>query len=265
MFVVRFRRTRGCGADARRHADRRPSHQSPDGLLPRFPSGRRAHHAKIERGPTVALRLAMVMRSSERREGKMARSPKFGVFVPQGWKMDLVEIDDPVEQVRGDDRGRQPADAERLRFDLGLRPFSHRPDADAGDDLRVLDDHRHAGARHRAGARSDRWSAATAIATPRSTPRSPRRSTSPAMAGCYAGIGAGWYEHEWRAYGYGFPDAPEPLGMFREALRGHPRHVDRTTTPRSRASITRSTARSTSRKARRSRIRSSGSAAAARR
>jgi hypothetical protein len=26
----------------------------------------------------------------------MARSTKFGVFVPQGWKMDLVEIDDPV-------------------------------------------------------------------------------------------------------------------------------------------------------------------------
>ena len=23
-------------------------------------------------------------------------APKFGVFVPQGWKMDLVEIDDPV-------------------------------------------------------------------------------------------------------------------------------------------------------------------------
>ncbi len=23
---------------------------------------------------------------------------KFGVFVPQGWKMDLVGIDDPVEQ-----------------------------------------------------------------------------------------------------------------------------------------------------------------------
>ncbi len=23
---------------------------------------------------------------------------KFGVFVPQGWRMDLVEIEDPVEQ-----------------------------------------------------------------------------------------------------------------------------------------------------------------------
>jgi F420-dependent oxidoreductase-like protein len=32
------------------------------------------------------------------------------------------------------------------------------------------------------------------------------------------GIGAGWYEHEWRAYGYGFPDGPERLRMLGEAL-----------------------------------------------
>src|SRR6476659_4495773 len=31
------------------------------------------------------------------------------------------------------------------------------------------------------------------------------------------GLGAGWYEHEWRAYGYGFPDVPERMGAFREA------------------------------------------------
>ncbi len=32
-----------------------------------------------------------------------------------------------------------------------------------------------------------------------------------------AGIGAGWYEHEWRAFGYGFPELRERMGMFREA------------------------------------------------
>jgi F420-dependent oxidoreductase-like protein len=32
------------------------------------------------------------------------------------------------------------------------------------------------------------------------------------------GIGAGWYEHEWRAYGYGFPDAPARLRMLREGV-----------------------------------------------
>jgi F420-dependent oxidoreductase-like protein len=31
------------------------------------------------------------------------------------------------------------------------------------------------------------------------------------------GLGAGWYEHEWRAYGYGFPEVPERMRAFREA------------------------------------------------
>jgi alkanesulfonate monooxygenase SsuD/methylene tetrahydromethanopterin reductase-like flavin-dependent oxidoreductase (luciferase family) len=33
------------------------------------------------------------------------------------------------------------------------------------------------------------------------------------------GIGAGWYEHEWRAYGYGFPSAGERLGMLDEGVQ----------------------------------------------
>jgi alkanesulfonate monooxygenase SsuD/methylene tetrahydromethanopterin reductase-like flavin-dependent oxidoreductase (luciferase family) len=32
------------------------------------------------------------------------------------------------------------------------------------------------------------------------------------------GIGAGWYEHEWRAYGYGFPKAGDRLGMLDEGV-----------------------------------------------
>jgi alkanesulfonate monooxygenase SsuD/methylene tetrahydromethanopterin reductase-like flavin-dependent oxidoreductase (luciferase family) len=32
------------------------------------------------------------------------------------------------------------------------------------------------------------------------------------------GIGAGWYEHEWRAYGYGFPGAGDRLGMLAEGV-----------------------------------------------
>src|SRR5450755_3591955 len=33
------------------------------------------------------------------------------------------------------------------------------------------------------------------------------------------GIGAGWYEHEYRAYGYDYPDAPERLRYLREAIQ----------------------------------------------
>src|SRR5882762_9592415 len=33
------------------------------------------------------------------------------------------------------------------------------------------------------------------------------------------GIGAGWYEHEYRAYGYDYPDAPTRLRYLREAVQ----------------------------------------------
>jgi F420-dependent oxidoreductase-like protein len=33
------------------------------------------------------------------------------------------------------------------------------------------------------------------------------------------GIGAGWYEHEWRAYGYGFPSAGERLAALDEGVQ----------------------------------------------
>jgi alkanesulfonate monooxygenase SsuD/methylene tetrahydromethanopterin reductase-like flavin-dependent oxidoreductase (luciferase family) len=33
------------------------------------------------------------------------------------------------------------------------------------------------------------------------------------------GIGAGWYEHEYQAYGYEYPETPERLRMLREALQ----------------------------------------------
>ena len=54
------------------------------------------------------------------------------------------------------------------------------------------------------------------------------------------GLGAGWKRDEWRAYGYGFPDAPERLAILKETLEvarammsddratysGEHRHVD---------------------------------------
>lgn len=35
----------------------------------------------------------------------------------------------------------------------------------------------------------------------------------------YCGLGAGWYEHEWKAYGYGFPETRERMRAFREAVQ----------------------------------------------
>jgi alkanesulfonate monooxygenase SsuD/methylene tetrahydromethanopterin reductase-like flavin-dependent oxidoreductase (luciferase family) len=33
------------------------------------------------------------------------------------------------------------------------------------------------------------------------------------------GLGAGWYEHEWLAYGYGFPETRDRMGAFRDAVQ----------------------------------------------
>jgi hypothetical protein len=40
---------------------------------------------------------------------------RFGVFVPQGWRMDLVEIEDPIEQYEAMTRAARAADAEVRR------------------------------------------------------------------------------------------------------------------------------------------------------
>ena len=42
-----------------------------------------------------------------------------------------------------------------------------------------------------------------------------------------AGIGAGWYEHEWRAYGYGFPETPGADARLPRGGPDHPQDVDR--------------------------------------
>ena len=53
------------------------------------------------------------------------------------------------------------------------------------------------------------------------------------------GIGAGWKEDEWEAYGYGFPPIGERMDAFGDAPRGHhpdararPRHVRGPARPR---------------------------------
>jgi alkanesulfonate monooxygenase SsuD/methylene tetrahydromethanopterin reductase-like flavin-dependent oxidoreductase (luciferase family) len=35
----------------------------------------------------------------------------------------------------------------------------------------------------------------------------------------YCGLGAGWYEHEWRAYGYGYPETRDRMRAFSEAVQ----------------------------------------------
>ncbi len=142
---------------------------------------------------------------------------KFGLFIPQGWRMDLVGID--ADQHWGVMAGlARRADDNEAWSSIWVYDHFHT--------VPVPSDH----ATHEA------WTLMSAFAA------STRRVRLGQMCTCLAyrnpaylakvaatvdvvsegrvemGIGAGWYEHEWRAYGYGFPGAGERLAMLREGV-----------------------------------------------
>ena len=146
-------------------------------------------------------------------------SLRFGVFVPQGWRLDLVEIADPVAQFEA------------------MTAVARLVDADPAWDAIWVYDHFHTVPRPELETTFECWTITATLA------RDTSRVKIGQMVGCngyrnpalyakiastvdvashgrlYAGLGAGWYEHEWRAYGYGFPEVPERMRMFREAVQ----------------------------------------------
>ncbi len=144
-------------------------------------------------------------------------SVKFGVFVPQGWRMDLVEIRDPLAQY--ETMTAVGRDAEKAGF----------------DSIWVYD-HFHTVPTPEMETTFECWSITAGLARDTSTIKIGQMVTcngyrNPALLAKIAstidvmsagrllcGLGAGWYEHEWRAYGYGFPDVPERMRAFREAV-----------------------------------------------
>ncbi len=142
---------------------------------------------------------------------------KFGLFVPQGWRMDLVGID--PNQHWGTMAG------------LARR-------ADANEDWTSIwvYDHFHTVPVPSEEATHEAWTlmAAFAAVTGRvrlgqmCTCMSYREPTYLAKVAATIdiisegrvemGIGAGWYEHEWRAYGYGFPRAGERIKRLEEGV-----------------------------------------------
>lgn len=141
---------------------------------------------------------------------------KFGVFVPQGWQMNLVQIKDPIEKYEAMTRAAKAADA---------GPW---------DSIWVYD-HFHTVPEPTLEATFECWTSTATLV------RDTSRVRVGQMVGCNsyrnpalyakiastvdvashgrlnAGIGAGWYEHEWRAYGYGFPELKVRMAMFAEA------------------------------------------------
>src|SRR6476469_9104386 len=143
---------------------------------------------------------------------------RFGIFVPQGWRMDLVGIADPVDQWEA------------------MTAVARAADAGTWDSI-WLYDHFHTVPQPTMETTFECWTATAALA------RDTQRVNIGQMVGCngyrnpalyakisstvdvasngrlYAGIGAGWYEHEWRAYGYEWPELRDRMGAFREAVQ----------------------------------------------
>ncbi|PXY22669.1 LLM class F420-dependent oxidoreductase [Prauserella muralis] len=142
---------------------------------------------------------------------------RFGMFVPQGWRLDLAGI--------------APADQWATMLDIARA-------AEAGPFESIwVYDHFHTVPVPTTEATHEAWSLMAAYAAATQRVRLGQMCTcmgyrNPAHLAKVAatvdvisggrvelGIGAGWYEHEWRAYGYGFPSPGRRLGMLDEGVR----------------------------------------------
>jgi F420-dependent oxidoreductase-like protein len=141
----------------------------------------------------------------------------FGLFIPQGWRLDLVDI--PPEN----------------QWSV-MRDLAAYVDDGAWDSLWVYD-HFHTVPVPTSEATHEAWSLMSAYAATTSriklgqmcTAMSYRNPVYLAKVAATAdiisggriqmGIGGGWYEHEWRAYGYGFPSAGVRLGRLDEGVQ----------------------------------------------
>src|SRR5947209_4476933 len=139
-------------------------------------------------------------------------------FLPQGWTMDLVGIKDPVEAYETMTCVAQTAD-------------------ETGYDSAWLVDHFHTVPQPSQEVTFEAWTTTAALARDTKRVRIGQIVTcnnyrNPALLAKMAstvdvlshgrltvGLGAGWYEHEYRAYGYEYPDAPTRLRQLHEAVQ----------------------------------------------
>ncbi|HEY6495800.1 MAG TPA: LLM class F420-dependent oxidoreductase [Trebonia sp.] len=143
---------------------------------------------------------------------------RFGLFVPQGWRLDLVGID-----VK-----------DHWATMLGIAQLADEEDGPF-ESIWVFD-HFHTVPVPTQEATHEAWTLMAAFAAATDRVRLGQMCTcigyrNPAYLAKVAatvdvisggraemGIGAGWYEHEWRAYGYGFPKAGDRIGMLDEGV-----------------------------------------------
>ena len=142
----------------------------------------------------------------------------YGIIVPQGWRMDLVDIPDPIQAYEAMTRVAQEAET------LGFHSI-------------WLYDHFHTVPTPTQEATFECWTSTAALARDTKRVRIGQMVTcnsyrNPALLAKMAstvdvlshgrldlGIGAGWYEHEYLAYGYPYPPTRERLQRLHEAVQ----------------------------------------------
>ncbi|WP_319449536.1 MULTISPECIES: LLM class F420-dependent oxidoreductase [unclassified Mycobacterium] len=142
---------------------------------------------------------------------------RFGLFIPQGWRLDLVDI--PT-----------------ARHWEVMNDLAAYADGGAWDSLWVYD-HFHTVPVPTDEATHEAWTLMSAFAATTSRIKLGQMCTAmgyrnPVYLAKVAatvdvisggrvqmGIGGGWYQHEWEAYGYGFPSAGKRLGMLDEGVQ----------------------------------------------
>ncbi len=145
-------------------------------------------------------------------------SLKFGLSLPQGWTMELVSIQDPVEAYETLTRVARTAD-------------------EVGFESVWLVDHFHTIPQLSQEVTFECWTTTAAVARDTKRIRVGQMVTcngyrNPALLAKMAstvdvlsrgrlnfGIGAGWFEHEYRAYGYDYPETSDRLRRLREAVQ----------------------------------------------
>jgi F420-dependent oxidoreductase-like protein len=142
---------------------------------------------------------------------------RFGIFIPQGWRLDLVGI--PTEQHWQTmlDRARKaeagPWESIWVYDHFHTVPVpTDEPTYEAWTLIAAL------------GATTERvrlgqMCTCTAYRNPAYLAKVAASCDVISGGRVEMGIGGGWYEHEWRAYGYGFPSAGDRLGMLDEGVQ----------------------------------------------
>lgn len=144
---------------------------------------------------------------------------KWGLFVPQGWKMDLEKIEDPVDQFEAMTAVAKRADRGPWDSVWVYDHFHSVPEP--LDDVTVFEAWTSTAClvRDTERVKVGQMVSCNGYRNPALYAKIASTVDVAAHGRLYAGIGAGWYEHEWRAYGYGFPDVPPRMRMFKEAVQ----------------------------------------------